>query len=121
MPIRIYNGSLAVTSLSTSYQHIYIYKKCKSRDKAFVTRLPPLETRFNTMPYQGPFASYIMINQTDNYCASCTCDDRGCHCAEATSTSEHESAPCPQCDCGDCQCKNMYKSTGWAKPTVGME
>jgi len=62
-------------------------------------------------------------NTDDNVCVNCTCN-KACHCAEATLTSEHVSAPCPQCDCGDCQCKNMYKKTetnGWAKPTIGME
>lgn len=81
------------------------------------------------MPYtQGPYAAFTMLNHTtDNFCASCTCDSKGCHCAEATSTSEHESAPCPQCDCGDCCCKKQYKRTtnfatsGWAEPTVEIE
>ena len=49
-------------------------------------------------------------NSSDNFCVDCTCNKK-CHCSQ----------PCPQCDCGDCKCKKMYKRTtgfatsGWAE------
>ena len=62
--------------------------------------------------YEGPYAAFYMINNADNYCVDCTCDNQPCHC---------DSDGCDSCSCGECKCKNMYKGDGWGEPTVEME